>query len=298
MDWEKEIIRIIDEYFKRIHVKYTPKASMNNCLVDYFNFELKLIDPLPRQVFKSDVLKAKKLPLLYSKALHEIELKIKKGEDLTQHQSKRAIDPVYTDDLLNDWVIYHFHLSTTKSQPNQKFYDRSKYLLFAVFSETQAFLIDVHEHQENHLFGKKELLEIMDKNWPAMTEPYYSDWSKVEPDCTDEEVELFRKKGYTVGAYNINGKVIRSPGIGIMTSGHNIQVVRKADEVHRYIYSCMQQVADEDQMKKKLFDKTGIKVEKLDLEIRQLSDWPYFALFEKSTKQYIEKDKLIDEALA
>jgi hypothetical protein len=280
-----------------VGIKYIPKQKANHCLVDYLNYEMKLVEPIPRKILKSDLLKSKKFPLQYSKALHEIEIKISRGEDLTYHLSKKALDPACTDDLLNDWFIHHLHLSISKSQQGQKFYDRSKYLLFAFFNDDVAFLIDVREHNENYVFAKKEFLEIMDINWPEFMKKYYWDGvTAVTPDCSDAEIAMMRQKGYTVGAYNVNGKAIKSPGVGIMTSGHNVLVVKRADEVCRYLHSSTQEVIDECLIKKKLSEKTGIEIVKLDLSIRQLSSWPYFALFEKNSKQYIEKDKLIDEA--
>lgn len=291
MSWEEETIQVIGDYFKSVGIKYIPKKEVDNCLVDFFNYQMKLINPVPRIILKSKEISSKRLTPKYSQALHEIEMKIKQGQELTYHQSKKVLDPLYTDDLLNDWVIHHLHLSTTKSKSGQRFYDRSDYLLFVAFSNNEAFLIDVKEHNEDYVFAKKEFLEIMDSNWPEVMQNYYwKDVIEVSPNLSDEEIGIMRKKGYTVGAYNVNGKVIRSPGIGISSNGLNIQVVRKADEVCRILHASSQQASNEENLKQVLSNKIGRSIEKLDLSIRMVNKWPYFVLYETNSNMIISED--------
>ena len=96
----------------------------------------------------------------------------------------------------------------------------------------------------------------MDNNWPTVMGNYYwKDVSEVSPNCSDEEISELRKKGYTIGAYNVNGKAIGSPGLGITTTGQNIQAVRRADWIVRYLHEACQELENELLIKQKLSEK-------------------------------------------
>lgn len=145
------------------------------------------------------------------------------------------------------------------------------------------------------MFAKKEFLEIMDNNWPTIMEQYYwKDVSEVFPNCSDEEISELRRKGYSIGAYNVNGKAIRSPGIGISSTGQNIQVIRKANEVCRYLHESCEELENETGIKQKLSKKTDRIIDEISPSIQLIDEWPFFALFEGNSKHYIEKDKLIE----
>ena len=167
MDWTAEVKKQIVQHFKSIDVVYQPKDHVQDCLVDFLNLDMKLVKPNPRTVFKSKMLSQRDLSPETTAAMDYIIEKIQKGLDITGHLSKQIFDPDKNDFLLNDWLIHHLHLSTTKADKTAKFYDRSKYLLFVGFNSYQAFIIDIRPHKEQNVFAKKELLEIIDNNWPA-----------------------------------------------------------------------------------------------------------------------------------
>jgi len=290
-DWKVEAINLIKEYFESIGIKYSPKENVHKCLIDFMNLEMKLIKPAPRIIYKSSELKSRVIPLKYVSALNYIENKIRTGADLTYHLSKKTLDPSYNDLLLNDWIIRHFHISEAKSQQGQKFYDRSKYLLFALFSETQAILIDIREHHEENLFAKKELLEIIDNNWPNVLKVHeHEDAVFLHNQYSDADIDLLRRKGYTIGTTEVNGKIIINPGIGITTSGHNLHVVKRANEIMRYIQESLMEIdKDFEGMKKSLSKEVGFKINDLDICIHKIDKWPFFAVHENNSKIYIEK---------
>ena len=243
MDWEQQVIKLIEIHFKSIGIRYLPTLDIQRCLIDFMNLDLKLIQAKPRYVFKSDILKSRKLLPKYQKALNYIENKIKGGVDIMHHMSIKVLDPTYNDLLMNDWVIQHLHLSDTRGQNGQKFYDRSKYLLFIIFSENQAFLIDIQEHQEQDVFAKQEFLDIIDRNWPNLLQVHnHPEAEFFKRQYSDTDVNTLRKKGYTIGTTAVNGKIIINPGFGITSSGHNIHVVKRAHSVIRYLYDSVQEV--------------------------------------------------------
>lgn len=294
MNWQEEIIRLIQEHYKNVGIKYNVTDDTHKCLVDFMNLEMKLIKPIPRAVFVSQELKSRRIPLENRRALSYIENKIRMGVDVTYHKNKGTLDPSYNDLLLNDWVIHHLHLSDTKAQNNQRFYDRTKYLLFAVFSPNQAFFIDIRSHGKNgepYVFAKKELLEILDKNWTGILTDYNTkDVINLVHNPTDEEIDRTRKNGVTFGATEINGRTIMNPGLGITTGGNNIHVVKRANAIMRYVQESLMEIdKDIEGMKKSLSEEVGYVVEELDVVIHRLDKWPFFAVFENNSKCYIEK---------
>lgn len=292
MDWQKETIKLIELHFKNIGIKYIPSPNLNTCLFDFMNLDMKLVNSRPRLIYKSDTLKSRVIPLKYLRSLSYIENKIKKGESITYHMSKRTLDPKYRDLLMNTWIIQHIHLSHTKDQRDQKFYNRSKYLLFAMFSENQAFFIDIREHNEKNVFAKQELLSIIDRNWPQiLTVHNHHDAEFLNNQYTDADIDILRKKGYSITTTAVNGKIVINPGIGITTSGHNIHVIRRANWVIRYLYDSIQEVEkDKDAIKEALSKESNAQIKELDLCIHKLDKWPFFVLYENNSKCYIEKN--------
>ena len=224
-----------------------------------------------------------------------IENKIRTGVDVNYHKNKGTFDPTYNDLLLNDWVIHHLHLSDTKSQKNQRFYDRTKYVLFVVFNTTQSFFIDIRTHGkdgEPNVFAKKELLEIMDNNWPGILREYHTeDVINLLHNPSDEEIDLARKKGVTFGVTEINGRAIINPGLGITTSGNNIHVVKRANAILRYVQESLMEIDNDiEGIKKALSEKAGYEIKELDVQIRLRDTWPFFYVYENNSDYTIQKN--------
>lgn len=194
--------------------------------------------------------------------------------------------------MLNDWYIKHIHLSDSKGQKGQKFYDRSKYLLFIAFNDTQAFFIDIREHNEQNVFAKKEFLEIIHNNWPQALKVIH-DAEEVVPgkSYSDAEHDMLRRKGYSVGMTEINGKIVMNPGVGITTSGHNVLLVGKANDIMRYLQQTLLEIeTNEEEMKKLLSEKAGYEIKELDICITRLNQWPFFNVYEKNSDYSIGKN--------
>ena len=83
----------------------------------------------------------------------------------------RSGKPEKSDDLLNDWNIYHFHL--TKRFREDGFAKRSDYQIFAWVTADCIYMIQIYPHKEAHLYTKKELLKIIEENWPELLKPHH-----------------------------------------------------------------------------------------------------------------------------
>ena len=124
----------------------------------YFNLLKRLIPSYPRQVLVSNKFSC---PVELEMGLEIIKKKIRNGEDLRPHLSRRIQNLDYNDPLLNDWGIHHLHLGTTLDASG--FITRTGPVLFARFDNERAFLINVMEHAN---WSKQEFIRILHENWP------------------------------------------------------------------------------------------------------------------------------------
>ncbi len=79
-----------------------------NVIRQYWNMEKRLIQRKPRKVVYSAEFRC---PEEYERALAEFEERVKKGGNLHPFMSDKILKSSYNDLLLNDWNIYHFHLT-------------------------------------------------------------------------------------------------------------------------------------------------------------------------------------------
>jgi hypothetical protein len=292
MNWKQEIIKLIGDHFKNLGIKYKSPNNLNECLTHFFNLQFKQISPVSRQVFKSRQFLSRNLSQIERTALQYIETKIKYAENLKYHLSKNALDPTKNDPLLNCWAIHHLHISDVKEK-NSPFFQRTKNVLFAIFTDEQVFFIDVRPHGidgEKYIFAKKELLEIVDNNWPQLLESYLAkDVIDITHNLSAEETTLARKKGLNTAMLKINGKIYFEPALGIMTSGDNIQVVRKADAVLRNLHGIFELIEkDPITIKRLCEEKCGLEISSLDVCLRLIDKWPFFHFYEQNSGLYLE----------
>lgn len=283
MDWENKVKQLIANYFLSFEIQYdVRKKTTHNILIDFLNLKMKLIKPVQRQVYKSDRFGKLQIPYETLLALISIDKKIRNGEDITFHMSKQVLNPSYNDLLLNTWVIQHIHISRTKKNKSNKFYDRSDFLLFAIFSENAAYFLDIQNHKAVNVFSKQNYLKIIDENWPELLDDYdiNKNGDKTRAfDYTDQEIREITKKGYSIGLINIGDRTISCPGIGITTSGHNIQIVRQADHLFNFLHKTNIEIKEnQDYIISQL--KITTSISNMDLSLRITEYFPFFEFFE------------------
>lgn len=293
MNWHIEVIKEIESQFAALEVDYKHNNNVQSCLIDFYNLKMKILKPAARSIFISDKIKSIAISTHCAEALSYIQSKILNGFDVNPHLSRKIFEPTYNDLLLNNWMIQHIHLSKSKSQSNQYYYNRSDYLLFAMFNDSQAFLIDIRRHNEKDVFAKQELIEIIYQNWPTLLREDNSEEAELFSNSyTDAEINILRKKGYSVVYTNVNGKHIINPNLGITTNGSNLFVVQKANNIIRYIQETLIEIeTNEAKIINELSLLVNKKIETLDFCIKYTDTAPiYFGVYEKTANCYISKD--------
>lgn len=219
MDLVRDLELFMEKEMKRVGIN---PSNTRDISYEYFNTLKRMISIRPRNVVYS---KEFQYPKEYKEALLEFEDNAQKGKNLNKYQSDKITRPEESDDLLNDWNIFHFHLS--KRFRNDGFVKRSDYQIFAWITDNCIYMIQVYPHKEDFLYCKQELLEIIERNWPKLLEPYrLKDIVKLNEQFDDEQYEKIREAHITTLVQTKNNKVYGLLGGGYMSDGSSGEAIR------------------------------------------------------------------------
>jgi hypothetical protein len=252
---------------KSLGIKYDETGNIHKILVQYYNIGNKLIPIRPRNVHKTDCVKLLKIEGDLLRILNEIESKFTKGEDVNPYLSRNILDADFLDYLLDDWGIHHLHLSNKKDSKGNFFMERSDYLLFVKVYDNDVYFIDVQKHKTKSIFAKQELLQIFERNWPEMMEPYQLKDVMSVHKPSDKEIEQLRKGGAYV-LYEVNGKVFTPIGGGLTSARTNINHTIKADDLLTILHEAEKEIVKNiDLIKLELKEKLHINDHEVDFKL-------------------------------
>ena len=215
---------------------YLDTKTTHSLLVIYHNWSCRLVSAQPRTVHLSSFVADKMTDIRFSRALASIILDTQTGYPLTKYLSrgvKEAVSPPRKekpasrrrdlDLMLNSWGIHHLHLSTEVESDG--FVSRDDPLLFAVFKEHDAYLLDIGDHGS---WTSRRLLEILVQEFPNSGAFHVlKGVSGLSENHDDNSLKTLRKKRVN-SALSIDGKVI-IPSAGISLAGTTIAATRDSD---------------------------------------------------------------------
>jgi hypothetical protein len=151
--------------------------ATHELLIIYLNWRERFIPQRPRKVNISNELRqnSKVVDDALALVFDAICKKIEAGDDLNPHLSddvligfqstpakpKKRFRRKDLDLMLNDWGVHHLHMSTTIR--SNGFTRRVGTLLFAVFKDDDAYLIQIVNHRD---WTQKSIIEIVIREWP------------------------------------------------------------------------------------------------------------------------------------
>lgn len=232
--------------------------SRDAIFISYFKLQHRLIDSIPRNIFKSDIFSC---PNEHIKGLLELEEKIKQGLNINGHQSSQLLDVGKNDSLLNDWGIFHLHLGSNTDQNG--FVQRTGPLLFAHFTHSAAFFIDVINHGN---WSDNILIETLERNWPESIRYWEVKLINIE-EITASERNKIRKAGGLLFT-KINGKVFAPPGGGYSTSGTSKNAVIESHKFRWEIRNIEQEIKTNTKIyEKAIKQKLGVQIHSIKLKL-------------------------------
>lgn len=170
-----------------LNMGFTPTSQENSPLL-FFKAAWHYVTRRKRQVFYS---KEFTCPDAYKPALFKFQQLVEHGNDITPYMTKKRKDLGFNDLLFNDWHIHHFHLSD-HIFPDESA-KRSDYLLFAYFTDTSAYFLQVYSHRMSFAFSCQELIRILHRNWPELISNRRLEGISSIRMCSDEEYSRKRK---------------------------------------------------------------------------------------------------------
>lgn len=201
---------------------FTPTGAetSDQLLIALWNWKKRLISPGKRTVHKASGFTC---PPAYKAALVNIEQMIANGQDLTPYLSKHINHLDFSDPMLNDWGVHHMHLGDFMEASG--FIKRTNALLFARFSETDAYFIGIFEHGN---WADQEIVEIIHGNWPKLIERYKAmNALRLTIVPTNEDIARLRKGNVNALLQLKDGTVYTPIGLGFATDGTAIEISLK-----------------------------------------------------------------------
>lgn len=237
IDLKKDLEAFMEKQMRRMNIQPSGTRSI---MYEYFNTQKRVIFETPRKVIYS---KEFQCPEEYQEALLQFEENARKGKNLNVYLSDQIRKPEKADDLLNDWNIYHFHL--TRRFRKDGFAKRSDYQIFAWVTADCIYMIQIYPHREAHLYVKKELLRIIEANWPEFLEKHrIKGGFHLTVQLDDEGYEALRNAHVSsfveLGENRLYGLI----GGGYMSDGSSTEALRREQFWHNRLKLCEMVIRD------------------------------------------------------
>lgn len=216
--------------------KAIKKLNTDKLLELYIYLQKRMITPIKRNVILSNELiykiTHKEINNDLINVINIIKMEFENGIDVNPRLSKSLEQISFNDKLLNDWNIYHLHLSNHKNNKEYYFYDRTSQLLFIYLTNSTAYFLDICDEHKNNpvIFSQQKLLKIIDDNWHDLLSKYCLN-EIVSVDVKDDLNRAIARDKNTFYFETINRKVYLPPGGGLTSAGTSQRCLKITDDI-------------------------------------------------------------------
>lgn len=216
--------------------KAIKKLNTDKLLELYIYLQKRMITPIKRNVILSNELiykiTHKEINNDLINVINIIKMEFENGIDVNPRLSKSLEQISFNDKLLNDWNIYHLHLSNHKNNKEYYFYDRTSQLLFIYLTNSTAYFLDICDEHKNNpvIFSQQKLLKIIDDNWHDLLSKYRLS-EIVSVDVKDDLNRAIARNKNTFYLETINRKVYLPPGGGLTSAGTSQRCLKITDDI-------------------------------------------------------------------
>jgi len=257
LNLKKDLGEVIKQYLKALEglspdLDYYSQVkdeinSSTLCLL-YYNLINRLVELKPRKVHLS---KNFYCPKRFKHALETIIEIIENGKDINPYLSEgirwvvgtKKIKNRHRDALLDSWGIKHIHLGANIK--SNGFVERTGPILFAKFDDEKAYFLLIKRHGRRKMkngkrskrlhspWNRQILIDILHNNWSHSIENF-----KIKLGFeaqSDDEIGQWWKGNINVLTKSKDGTGYFGPGVGVATSGDNIQNVKICQHIFRYL---------------------------------------------------------------
>lgn len=216
--------------------KAIKKLNTDKLLELYIYLQKRMITPIKRNVILSNELiykiTHKEINNDLINVINIIKMEFENGIDVNPRLSKSLEQISFNDKLLNDWNIYHLHLSNHKNNKEYYFYDRTSQLLFIYLTNSTAYFLDICDEHKNNpvIFSQQKLLKIIDDNWHDLLSKYCLN-EIVSVDVKDDLNCAIARDKNIFYFETINGKVYLPPGGRLTSAGTSQRCLKITDDI-------------------------------------------------------------------
>ena len=269
---------------------------IKDLILVYLNWRARLIPDTPRILFTSREYESYRNTHAHLTSIINIERTIQEGKSLSKYLSTNIRHKYISqcnskakdkDVLLNDLNVHHLHIGLGRHKVRHDFTERTGDILFALFTDQEAYLLDVLGHND---FGSPRLARIIIDNWPGSNFliPLIGILPGVE--CSSGERHDLRKHGLQ-STFIYNG-VVYTASYGITMAGYSRRAVRAASAIY-CILSKAQQCVERGEWSfiKEIYANSGLELPEnaaLSFGFRHY----YFGLYEETAKLFLRLVRL------
>ena len=237
MDFRADLVNIIEQQFNEHSIRYRSDGDASYFASGCYEMLTRRIEPTPRRVHFSDELhdslgkltretdaEKREKALEAWRTVFFIRRLLVEGQNVTRFLSEEvAKNLTFSDGLLWDFGMHHFHLSRKLDASESGFVERADYLLLAIVTQEDAFFVDVRLHRDPEHLGwvRQDLLRIVHSNWPELIESKVLRGVVGGSVLTDREIKALRKKNLNHVA-QLGNNAIAPIGGGMTTAGSSL----------------------------------------------------------------------------
>ena len=230
MSFRSDLEQIIKEQFDSNDIRYEADMDVDQLAARYLEMLTRRVVPVPRRVHFSDKLNDTLGKLAQETSVEQREKALEawrtvfcirhllvEGQNVTRFLSRFVDELTFSDGLLWDFGMHHFHLSRKPDKSDPRFVERSDYLLYAIITQESAYVVDIGLHKESLRWVRQDLLRIVHLNWPELIKPYVLRGQTGDV-LTDKEKMNLRKKNVN-HVTELGGKAVSPIGGGMASDG-------------------------------------------------------------------------------
>jgi hypothetical protein len=227
--YENQIIEyskqgIDDSTIKKLLEKENLEHQWNDHqVISFFSFKTRLVESKPRKIkYSSKFVMPTDNELIAGVKL--LERNISMGINLFPHLSRRIFDTTFTDGMLFDWGIHHFHIGIKEDKKNPQLIQGKNEIIYGFVTDTVIYFLIIGVHGQ---WADKDILLIVRNEFPDLITPFkLNGIIGLEKNITEKEHNALRSAGVNT-ITELNGEFYAPLGGGITTAGTNIPATRQ-----------------------------------------------------------------------